>query len=503
MNRSESVADVIVDTIENIQLTPRVRKVILAGIVALMTLGGGACIRCACCKDKAPAHAAVAVITPSAIKKITDVPKFQTENTFWDNDPEYNRVVPGGEFPPEEYRTRLLKTPNGEEIFKDIGSLSFYRVQPGDDCDKMKEKLSVYQGYEYLKDLPLSKLKSCNIPRASFKPPMLVPIPLKEENRTLSDQQLLNYCNQAIDQILQDKNYGPNIQKIIDKAGRKELLAVMAAAAKQESGGKPIGQFEFHRWEPRHSVFSFSLFHILMKDAGLTARRKLNMTEGQMYHPRNAAKAFLGFITEKAAGAGTSPDKYFPIMDHLEEFAVFYNGAYWKKSNPAYCSNISRYYHEAFDLLARLTNEQHPDEQQPAPAKTTPGIQLPTIDIHGSASPSNSSRPPDVQAVREATSEDFSAILSYCLRQKGNTKACEINGSEYPQNDQMLHLATNGNRDLADDQVARLKSYYCERMGHMIDLQYSGKYRRPAGKNWKQTLIDRQRKLNVKCEGGC
>ncbi len=347
---------------------PLTKTVILPAAIAISTaLAVGNCMKNACCNKSDGAAETSTAFVPMRHIKMPDLKPRQIPLTVWDNDPEYNRVVPGGEFSATEYAKRTFKMPDGTEFFKDIGSLYFYKVQEDDDFDIIKNRLLGYKNFAYLKDADDYKLKSFNLPKKSLKPGMWIPAPQPEENRIISDEQFINYCNQAIDQIVADPNYSRSILKIIAKSGRSELLAVMTAVAKQESGGKPIGQFEFHRYEPSHGAFSFSLFHVLMKDVGLGARRKLNLTEGQLYHPRNAAKLFLAFLCDKTAAIaasgsggnggnpvpGTAPgaEKYFPLMEHLEDFAAFYNGRNWRKTNPNYCENITRYHNQSLSLL--------------------------------------------------------------------------------------------------------------------------------------------------------
>ena len=125
------------------------------------------------------------------------------------------------------------------------------------------------------------------------------------------------------------------------------LGLVDIAVAKQEGGGRPLGQFTLHRWEHHKKAFSFSYFHVLMKGPGLTARRKLNLTEGQLLHPENAVMLFLAFLIEKTKERAKHADRYFPIWEHDEDFAKFYNGGKWKEKNPDYLVNLERYYQEA------------------------------------------------------------------------------------------------------------------------------------------------------------
>lgn len=273
----------------------------------------------------------------------------ETRQIFFDSNPDYLRHIPGGEFTKQERAERTETMPNGEKIFHDIG-LDFYYVEKGDTISEVQTSLGLYDQYSYLKTQKI-KLQSFNIPSKKFRAGMWVPIPLENESRHISEEQLAEYAGLGIKEILEDKKYGDEVKDILDIVSTKELIATIIAIAKQESGGQPIGKFTFHRWEDHQKAFSFSLFHVLMKGPGLKARHQLELTEGQTYHPQNATKLLLAFMVEKAAETKIRPDVFFPIDQHLEEFAVFYNGSHWKKTNPGYTDNIMRYYAEALDEL--------------------------------------------------------------------------------------------------------------------------------------------------------
>ena len=277
-------------------------------------------------------------------------PEKEAESSF--DHPAFFRQVPHGRFSEAEQAHRTRRLAHGEVVFRDIG-LTFYRVAPHDTIDKIREKLLQYPEFQHLRQQK-EKLKSFNIPARHLKVGMWLPIPLPNEDREISDEQFALFAGRAVEDVLRHKEYGVSLKKYLAQAGGKSaLVATMVAVAKQESGGLPIGQFELHRWENHHQVFSFSLFHILMKDAGITARQKLNMTEGQCYHPQNAAKLFLAFIIEKGKGVKKAKDVFFPIQKRPKQFAKFYNGKAWQRTNPEYDNNIVRYYWEAWKMLER------------------------------------------------------------------------------------------------------------------------------------------------------
>jgi hypothetical protein len=235
--------------------------------------------------------------------------------------------------------------PNTEELFDDVG-LTFYRVRKGDTISQIRERLGAYSNYTYLKE-QTAKLDSFNIPARKLRADMWIPIPMEDQDRELSDAKFVAYARTAIDEMQQETTYQKGVAQILQKITVRELVVTMLAIAKQEGGGKPLGQFELHRWEPHQEAFSFSYFHVLMKGPGLVARRNLNLTEGQLYHPKNAVKLFLAFLVEKNKEVLKQADRLFPIWDHSQEFASFYNGGSWKKINPHYLEQVRSYYDEA------------------------------------------------------------------------------------------------------------------------------------------------------------
>ncbi|MBI4234815.1 hypothetical protein HY604_00785 [Candidatus Peregrinibacteria bacterium] len=270
--------------------------------------------------------------------------------------PEYFRKVENGEFSEQERkdRTQILTSETNPNlkitIFRDNG-LNFYRVANNTETKKdIRAKLEQFKEFAYIKNLPEHKLRSFNILDVSLTEGMLIPIPIPEDHRKFSEEEFLNHCHDGIVEMLQHEEYGCHVAELLEKIGEKELLTFMLTMAKVESGGLPLGQFEFHRYEKHIPAFSFSIFHVLMSGPGLTARKKLNLSEGQLYHPRNAAKLFLGFLVEKSGG---NPGKFFPIMDHVEEFTSFYNGTAWRSINHQYPDTLTKFYKSSGKVLEK------------------------------------------------------------------------------------------------------------------------------------------------------
>lgn len=268
---------------------------------------------------------------------------------FFDRNPNYLRPVPGGEFSKEERAERTETLPNGEKIFRDIG-LTFYYVEPGDTLSEIRRDLSQYGEFSYLQN-QRGQLRGFNIPAEQLQADMWIPIPMETEKRYITDEQMAEYAEHAIQELLENQEYADELEGILKKVTKRELIATVIAIAKQESGGEPIGKFVYHKWEPHKQAFSFSPFHVLMTGPGLEARRELDMTEGQTYHPKNAVKLFIGFLIEKTAERKRTPDRYFPIDEHIEAFATFYNGGDWRETNPNYDTNVISYYEEALKTL--------------------------------------------------------------------------------------------------------------------------------------------------------
>lgn len=235
----------------------------------------------------------------------------------------FDQEIKGGEFSMQQLCFRDQVLGNGVEIRRDIG-LNLYKVQPGDTLSKIRKKLQAFEEFKYLENLNVSGINSFNINPKYLQIGMLIPIPPKDSpSKHLTEAGFKSDCGTAIEEMKKNEIYGEKLKNLLSKISLDELRNLMVAVAKSECGGK-LGAFATFRYEKNHKVFSYSVFHILMEGAGLSARRNLNLTEGQLEHPRNAAKVFLAFLFEKAGKKGL--ERFFPIKDHFENFASFYNG---------------------------------------------------------------------------------------------------------------------------------------------------------------------------------
>jgi len=251
------------------------------------------------------------------------------------------RKVEHGEFSKEEQRLRTQVLENGEVIFHDIG-LDFYQVEPGDTVASIKDKLTKYPQYSYLTKQN-RRLVSFNIDDKDLQDAGEIPIPQKNAERIISDEDFSKYVRQAIHEMKQNPEYQDGVNHILKIISEKDLIVLLTAIAKQESGKEHIGDFEQHLYQPAHHAFSYSYFHILDEGKGLEARRKLQLTKGQTYNPVNGAKLCLAFILEKSGNSDAKLRSILPLEKHADEFADFYNGRDWKTFNPLYASNIVDY----------------------------------------------------------------------------------------------------------------------------------------------------------------
>lgn len=238
----------------------------------------------------------------------------------------YATKYPNGEFSDEERALRTLKMGEGIVMRHDVG-LNYYLVQEADSFVVIVEKLSRFPFFAYLKDLPKSKIKGFNISGKDLHPGMWIVIPPNHSPAEgLTDIKFIDDCKAAIKEIQSDPIYGRFIVELLKKTTEDEVIAMMLACAKTESGSGRLDQFSLFRYQGNYKAYSLSLFHVLMHGAGLKARQNLWMTEGQTLTPKNSVKLFLAFLIEK------DPENFqdlFPLDGNTEKFATFYNGN-WK-----------------------------------------------------------------------------------------------------------------------------------------------------------------------------
>lgn len=275
----------------------------------------------------------------------------QPETIFEKNKDYFKIFTTNGDFLPNERRERIKQLARGITVLEDV-DLLFYLVKPGDTISGIRASLAALPQFAYLRD-QTRKIESFNIPPRELSAGMWLPIPLENEDRYITDEQFAVYAARSLLSLREHPRYSPFIREALKRTSEQGLIATLVAVAKQEAGGQPIGRFELHRWEPRYNAFSFSLFHILMTGPGLTARRYLNRSEGQLYHPEHAVGLFFGFLKEK----NIEPTSIFPLDKKGSTFAHVYNGAAWRRINPNYVRNIYRYYKNAKEMLDTILTE--------------------------------------------------------------------------------------------------------------------------------------------------
>jgi hypothetical protein len=271
------------------------------------------------------------------------------EDSMWGS-PEFHVPVENGEYSDDDREARTKILAGGEKIFTDAG-ISFYYVNPGDTLGGIKSALSGYPEFSYLEENKhSSSISGFNVPLDKLQVNSWLPIPLPHKERVFEKSDFVVNCHAALKDLESHPEYAAGIKTILEKISTTELLASMLAVAQVEAGGEELGQFSYHRYESHLKTFSYSIFHVLDSNEGLRARRKLNLSIGQCYHPKNAAKLFLAFICEKSQG---DPGKYFPFSDESESFATFYNGN-WAAQNKSYPADLKEYYRVARNDLARV-----------------------------------------------------------------------------------------------------------------------------------------------------
>mgnify|MGYP001612602878 FL=1 len=176
-------------------------------------------------------------------------------NDFFDDNSEYLQTVTqkNGEWSREQRARRRRKLTNGEELFDDVG-LTFYLVRKGDTISEIRERLGSHPEFHYLKT-QTAKLDSFNIPAKKLRANLWIPIPTESKDRELSEAQFVAYAQTAIKEMWQDEAYKKELDRILQKVSVRELVMTMLSIAKQEGGGKKLGQFELQRWESHQGAF--------------------------------------------------------------------------------------------------------------------------------------------------------------------------------------------------------------------------------------------------------
>ena len=227
--------------------------------------------------------------------------------------------------------------------------MTFYIVQDGETKkEDIRKKLFSIPEFSYLKDSVYDdKIMGFNVPDASLKKWLCIPIPVKVEDRGVDINEFREYSKIALEEMKNNANYWEKTKELIKKVGEEKIINTMIAFARCETATDhkkfldPIWTTALHRWEEWSKktplkAFSFSYYHILMeKNADgktpwpwLKARLNLWLTEWQCYHPVNAWKLFLWYCFEKVKSDPT----YFFKINNLEEAKKKWGKYNWDSS---------------------------------------------------------------------------------------------------------------------------------------------------------------------------
>lgn len=223
--------------------------------------------------------------------------------------------------------------------------LTFYVVKKWECLSVIKNKLQKIPEFSYLSqkeyDIPENwrNIYSFNTPSSSLTPWFRLPIPLKSEDREISEIDFKNAAKDALKEMKTDKVYGDKVKQLLKNVKEKEITDIMAAYARCETApnwkdfSDNIWNVELHRREPSCWAYSFSYFHILMGEwPWLNARKNLWLTEWDCYDAKNACKLFLWYCFEKK---GSDPAYFFRVKNLWDATKVWktynWSSKYWPK----------------------------------------------------------------------------------------------------------------------------------------------------------------------------
>ncbi len=229
--------------------------------------------------------------------------------------------------------------------------LTFYVVKKWESLSVIKNKLQKIPEFSYLSqeeyNIPNEwrNIYSFNTPSSSLTPWFRLPIPLKKEDREISQTNFKKAAKDALNEMQTNKVYWEKTKELLKNVSEKDIIDIMTAYARCETApdyktfSDNIWNVELHRWEPKYKAYSFSYFHILMGEwPWLNARKKLWLTEWDCYDAKNACKLFLWYCFEKKKG---DPAYFFKVKNLWDAKKVWwtYN---WSPNNywPKFWANI-------------------------------------------------------------------------------------------------------------------------------------------------------------------
>lgn len=223
--------------------------------------------------------------------------------------------------------------------------LTFYVVKKWESLSVIKHKLQKIPEFSYLSQEIYSipdewrNIYSFNTPSNSLIPWFSLPIPLKVEDREISESNFKKAARNALREMRANKVYWKKTEELLNNVSEKEIVDIMTAYARCETApdwktfSDNIWAVELHRREPSCKAYSFSYFHILMGEwPWLTARKKLWLTEWDCYDAKNACKLFLWYCFEKKKG---DPAYFFKVKSLWDATRVWktynWSSKYWPK----------------------------------------------------------------------------------------------------------------------------------------------------------------------------
>lgn len=207
----------------------------------------------------------------------------------------------------DELHRGVERTTRNPEITKREWRLAYCKVHPWDSIPKIRDRLSKYPEFSYLKEKVYDGNGRneiwFNINPKHLKPWMDLMVPLKLESRQVEDSAFLEGCKRAINNIKSNSTYWKKVWELINKIWEKNLARVMSAFAKVETAGGKSGVKIWTWWLYRYestSTYSISYYHVLTKSeyAWDKARKNLGMSVWDTCDPVKAWMFFLWYRCE-------------------------------------------------------------------------------------------------------------------------------------------------------------------------------------------------------------
>lgn len=208
-----------------------------------------------------------------------------------------------------DVKKSVEKSIKNPEIIKREWKLCYCRVLQWDTIPKIRNRLTKYPEFEYLKD-PIYGWSTRNVNWFNIEPRHLRPwmelmVPLKIEDRQLDDKAFLESCQRAIDRIKSNQKYWSTVTRLVNKIGVTKLSQVMASFARVETAhgksGVKIWTWWLYRYEST-DTYSVSYYHIVTKWWWAKALANLNMSIWDTCDPVKAWMLFLWYWCEAENG---------------------------------------------------------------------------------------------------------------------------------------------------------------------------------------------------------